>query len=97
MLGSARHGTGSSPQSAPSTGTDVKPIDAPKSKISKRSPDVNASVTVNVEPEPPDMKVHAGASAKVVTVPLLSVQKIPAGSSGKQPVASAPTAKKPNS
>src|SRR4029453_7079752 len=68
ISGFARHGTGSSPQSTNAPGSDVTPIEAPKSNISNAAPLKNASTTVSVLGP---VNVQGGASRKVVGVPEL--------------------------
>src|SRR5262245_29018825 len=67
----ARQTTGSSPQSMPDVGIDVRPRLTPKSNSSNRSMERNASTTVSVAPLAPAKKVQAGASRNVVGVPEL--------------------------
>src|SRR6185503_11209627 len=94
IRGSARHGTGSSPQSPPSPGNEVNPSEAPKSNTSNLSPDSNASVTVRTA-DP--VSVHGGAPTGDVGVPELEMQNPPAGSAGSQPTAGTPGSVKENS
>src|ERR1700758_830108 len=97
MPGVDRHGTGSEPQLAFPNGADVIPRGAPKSKIWKRSPAWNVSVTVRIAPTAGATNVQRGASRKVVGVPELGMQKGPAGSAGSQPVAGIPAVVNANS
>src|SRR5215467_4270884 len=97
MPGVARQTTGSSPQSAVPNGTDVSPMDVPKSNIWNRSPAKNASVTVSSPPWEGNEIVQGGEPRKLVAVPELGIQNAPLGSASWQPVAGVPASENANS